>query len=342
MHRVLILITGIFFSSSFAIFAQKTDVVVLDNEDYITGEIKKLQYGILTYKTDNAGTLQIEWEHIHRLMSDKDFEIELFDGNQYFGSFPQTDSNRILPVSSENFNFAFNMDSVVKILPVKNMFWRRFSGNVSLGGSYTKASTVGQLNYNSDITYTTRKGITKFTWDGNYTTQTGIDDTKRQDINLSPNWTLQNKWFVSTQAGAQQNSELGLDLRLYIGGGMGKNILQTNRNNMVSVAGLITTREWNNDSTDATTNLEGYFYLYYSIFKYDAPTTDITTNFTFYPSITDWGRVRMQFNLNVAQEIIKNFDLNLTLYDSYDNQPSGGSEKNDWGITLGIGYSFNK
>jgi len=323
------------------LIAQKTDVVILANGDHITGEIRKLKYGLLTFKTDDAGTPEIKWEYIDRLTSIHVFEVELIDGRQYFGSIPDPEDDRILVVQSENFRFEFNMDSVVTIMPIKNRFWKRFEGSVSLGASYSKASTVGQINYNLDVTHTTKKTLTKLTWDGNFSAQEDKDNTKRQDLNLTPNWNLGNRWFVSTQVGAEQNSEQGLDLRLYIGAGMGRNILQTNRNNLLGIAGLMTTREWDADSA-VTTNLEGYFYLDYSIFKYDTPKTDFKTNIGLFPGITDWGRIRLQFNFNVSQEIVKDFTFDINFYDSYDNKPSGGGSKNDWGVTFGIGYSFNK
>ena len=47
-----------------ASFAQKTDVVTLLNGDKITGEVKYLRVGILTYKTDNMETVSIQWNKI--------------------------------------------------------------------------------------------------------------------------------------------------------------------------------------------------------------------------------------------------------------------------------------
>ena len=47
----------------------KTDVVILKNGDRITGEIKGLDLGILTLKTDWMGTVEIEWDNIERVKS---------------------------------------------------------------------------------------------------------------------------------------------------------------------------------------------------------------------------------------------------------------------------------
>jgi len=50
-------------------FAQRTDIIIMKNGDHITGEIKKLKFGIVTFKTDDAGTLSIQWDKIRHLIS---------------------------------------------------------------------------------------------------------------------------------------------------------------------------------------------------------------------------------------------------------------------------------
>jgi hypothetical protein len=42
--------------------ATKTDVVELRNGDRITCEIRKLERGKLTVKTDGLGTIAVEWD----------------------------------------------------------------------------------------------------------------------------------------------------------------------------------------------------------------------------------------------------------------------------------------
>jgi hypothetical protein len=69
--------------------AQKTDVVVLQNGDQITGEIKGVAHGKLDYSTDDAGRLSIEWDKVLRLTSRNTFEVKLKSGQKLFGSLVQ-------------------------------------------------------------------------------------------------------------------------------------------------------------------------------------------------------------------------------------------------------------
>src|SRR5262245_12793538 len=64
----------------------KTDVVTLVNGDRITAEIKGLDRGKLTVKTDAAGTIGIEWNKVRRVESPASYEVELTSGARLLGT----------------------------------------------------------------------------------------------------------------------------------------------------------------------------------------------------------------------------------------------------------------
>ena len=60
-----------------------------------------------------------------------------------------------------------------------------------------------------------------------------------------------------------------------------------------------------------------------------------------YPSFTVQGRVRSQNDLRVSYELVKDFMLTVTVFDSYDSKPqAAGVTKNDFGTTLAISWTF--
>ncbi len=73
-------------------FAAKTDIVELINGDRITCEIKKLDRGKLTVKTDGLGTISIEWDDIQHITSPMRFNVELATGERTFGSLGRGDA----------------------------------------------------------------------------------------------------------------------------------------------------------------------------------------------------------------------------------------------------------
>ncbi len=82
--------------SNYSLLAQRTDVVILKNGDKITGEVKYMRVGILTYKTDNMETIEIQWNKIKSITTKNFFEIEVADGRVFFGSIaPGEDEDRM-------------------------------------------------------------------------------------------------------------------------------------------------------------------------------------------------------------------------------------------------------
>ena len=62
------------------IYAQREDIVIMQNGDNITGEIKRLELGILVFKTDDIETINIKWDKVESVQTKNIYEIELQDG----------------------------------------------------------------------------------------------------------------------------------------------------------------------------------------------------------------------------------------------------------------------
>ena len=66
-------------------FAAHTDVIVFDNGDKLTGEVKSLQRGKLNFKTEATGTISIEWENVAFLSSNQNLQVETSAGEHLPG-----------------------------------------------------------------------------------------------------------------------------------------------------------------------------------------------------------------------------------------------------------------
>ena len=79
----------------------------------------------------------------------------------------------------------------------------------------------------------------------------------------------------------------------------------------------------------------------FSTFTYDFPKITVNSTLQVLPYLTDSGRVRIEFNAQAKREIVRDFYLSLSLFDSYDSRdPSTQQPKNDWGPVLSIGWTF--
>jgi len=317
----------------------KTDLVFIGKADRITGEITQMSRGILTLKTDNIGTVNIEWEDVDSLNSVYQFRVEDQLGRKFFGAIFMTKS-LTLQVIDAGQTQTVPAAHVVSITPLETTFWQRLDGSISLGLSYTKANSLAQLTTDFNVRYRTPLRLVVFDASSITTSQEDEDTQRREDISLTYNRLFESRWFVTASAAAQGNDELGLDLRLQFAPGVGNNLIRSNHNNLVSTAGLSVNREWSSDSDDEY-NLEAFISVEHSVFRYDYPKTDISLEATLYPGLSTWGRVRSEVDISASREIVRDLTLVLTFYDSYDSDPvSVDAAKNDYGLVTSLGWTF--
>lgn len=318
---------------------EKTDLVYLTNGDRLTGEIMQLDRGILKLSTNDIGTINIEWEDVDSLNSVYQFRIEDAFGGKYFGAIFVTHAGMLEVIRTGQVEEAAQVN-VVAITPLEASFWQQLDGSISLGFSYTKSNSLAQLT--SDINVRRRTPIRSVELDMSSitTAQEGGPTQRREDLSLTYNRLFQGRRFATASTAAQSNDELGLDLRVQFSMGLGANLVQSNHNDLASSAGLSVNREWWSD-TDGDYNLEAFVSVEHSVFRYDYPKTDITTEITLYPSLTSWGRLRSELDISASREIVKDFTIILSFYDSYDSDPlNATADKNDFGLVASLGWTF--
>jgi hypothetical protein len=288
------------------------------------------------------GTIEIEWDEIAWLTSPFGFEVELQNGFMYLGRFGRPQDEGTLRIeSAEGEAVEIGLGRVIRINAIEDSFWRRIDGSLSLGFSYTKASDVATLSFGTDASYRKPRFLYTFDLNAIVTSQEARPTTRRADLSFSYVRFRRNRVFVQGNTGAQTNDELGIDLRVLLGGGVGRHWRQTNRTLFYSSGGLAATEEWLAGTSESQTNLELYVTTVYEFFQYDTPKSDIVVSLTLYPSLTDWGRVRTEFDSSIRRELIKDFFLDVSLYASGDSRPPQTAVATlDYGIVLSLGWTF--
>jgi hypothetical protein len=120
---------------------------------------------------------------------------------------------------------------------------------------------------------------------------------------------------------------------------IGTFLIKSNLQELMIGGGLQGTKEWTNDG-EINDYLEGKVSLNYKIFKFQHPKIDVTTSFLAFPGLSNWGRIRTEINANASLELFKDFFFGLNAYYKFDNRPSAGASKSDWGFNTSLGYSF--
>jgi hypothetical protein len=319
--------------------AQKLDVVTLVNGDRITCEIKLLERGRLQASTDDLGTIYIEWDKVVLLTAPEVFRVETSTGMRVVGQLA-TSKPGVLDVVQLSGPVSIDMIDVVYIYPIGRSFWRRLDGAVDLGLSYTQSSGIAQLNVDASAIYR-RSQLQVTAKASSYVTVDNDDtNTQRHAVDLAGVRYFGSRALWMLQAGVMSNPELGYDVRGTISGGVGRFLARSNRGYFAVGGGLSTSSEVPVEG-DPTQEVEAFLALRQSFFTYDRPKTDVGLSLDFYPSLSAWGRIRVELDGHVKREMFKDFSLGFSIYNSYDSEPpTEDARKNDVGLTLTIGWTF--
>lgn len=319
----------------------RTDVVTLANGDRLTGEVIRLERGRLEFKTDDAGTLYLEWDKLVRLVAAARFvEVLTGDGRRFLGTLEQA-ADRTLAVAAPGNVELVPMSEVTLITPIGRSFWSKLDGSIDAGFNYTRSSGVATLNLNWDTIYRKPASSTRLTASF---TQTAKDDGSGRDdrgtaefSHLRYPW---QRWFVTAAARFESNESLGIRLRSQVGGYAGPRLINSTRAQMTAGGGLVFNDERGVD-VEPTQNIEALFVFRSSYYTYDRPKTNLDISFLYYPSLTDAGRQRLQLDTGVKRELWKDFFVALNLFDTFDSRPPNpDADRNDIGVVLSLGWTY--
>ncbi|MEM1410944.1 MAG: DUF481 domain-containing protein [Pseudomonadota bacterium] len=320
--------------------AEKTDIVILTNGDRVTGEIKKLEAGILQYKTDTMGTVNIEWRFIQSITTDKQQIIETIEGDRWLGKLQKPDEGDDVQIVTVRGPVEISTRDVVSAWPVEATFWDKIDLSVSVGYDFTNATGITNFNLSSDFLYRTDRHIYDATLRSDITRQAGADDQNRQEFRFAYQRILTAERFRSFLGGYEANDAIGLRSRLYGGAAIGNFFTKTNRNWWNGQVGLIATRETTIEG-EKTENIEGILSTRWRYFQFATPERSVDTNLSVFPSLTDTGRWRADFRTTFKLELIVDLFWSMEFYGTYDSDPiDEGAEKSDYGVTTALGWSF--
>jgi hypothetical protein len=320
-------------------FAAKTDVVVLLNGDHFTGEVQQLERGRLSLKTDDAGTVEIEWDKVQSVTAAAPFDVDDIAGGRYLGSL-QPEGARRLRIEWKGASASVELLDVVRIRRLSTSFWDRLDGSLDVGAGYTSATSLFTLDLAGTI------GIERPGFEvhadatSNLTSQPEVEETRRSTLSLVYARRFKNRWLALLGGQLEQNRELGFELRSSASAGGGRYLVLSRRDKLLTGLGLSVNREQPVEG-ESTTNAEAMLLLNYDRFSYDFPKVDVAVAVAGFASLSDGGRYRLELEARLKRELVKDFYATLRGYESYDSRPATeGAPTDDYGVTFALGWSF--
>src|SRR5215467_2121135 len=133
----------------------KTDIMIMNNGDRMTCEIKGLTAGVLYVAFDYIdGTASVDWSKVARLESSQLFVVKAEDGSVYTGTLktPEAGGGRpvqIKVVQAPEHETLLEQSQITEMIATSDRFWQRFSGALSFGVIYSKGNQSTQYSLGS-------------------------------------------------------------------------------------------------------------------------------------------------------------------------------------------------
>jgi uncharacterized protein DUF481 len=327
---------------------EKSDVLVMNNGDRLTCEIKSLDSDTLAISLDYAaGLVSINWGKVDHIESKQLFLVKTQDGFVYTGSLSTPATPGARPTKLEVFEAStrkveLDRAHVIHVEETELGFWRRLNGQIGLNSIYNKGNESVQYNFTGDVAYSRERGSASVSYNSSFSSSTGASSVTRNETQLNAHRLLRwNNWYYAGLADFLQSSEQGIQLQSTFGGGIGRYLKNTS-NSRISVYGGVA---WQNigyqQQVTPSTNQKVTSALIVgemNLFRFDKTNLDLTA--IVLPALSDPGRVHTNLNVVYYIKIWGNFTWNFSFYGNWDNRPPAGFSGSDYGTSGGIGYKF--
>jgi len=361
--KVNLIITRFFFSSLFflGIFIStnaQTDTLILKNKDLIIGEIKSMDKGVLIIETDYSDSdFKISWDGIQQIFSNTKYLITLSSGKRYNGTVKSLNEKTIVIDTYDPDNLIslrkrkiegtedigggkteVAIEEIVYLNALDEGFWSRLSANIDLGWSVTKANNLTQFNIRSGLGYLADRWKVNSSYNSLRSTQDEVDPVKRTDADITFNYFLPKDWFLLYNITFLSNTEQLIKLRTGNKVGIGNYLIHNNKTYLAFQTGF----NFNNENyfDDSPNRRSGESFFGAELNMYDIGDLSLYSQVVAYPSISDKGRFRTDFRLDVKYEFFSDFYVKLGTTLNYDNKPIEGATSLDYIFQTTVGWSL--
>lgn len=340
-----IIVFGLFFTLVSISAKAQNDTIYFSDSNIIVGEVKDMTRGVLTVETDYSDSdFKIEWEKVKRFKSKEFFNVALVDRTVLEHVQLTTITDGKMALAGTDSGRVVNTADIVYLRSLDDSFWSRVSASIDLGYSITKADNLEQFNTRSSLGYKSNRWMLAATYNQVRSNQDDVAPIKRTDASVSANRQLKNSFFVGAKINFLSNTEQLIKLRTTGQLGGGYYFARTNNMYWNGFLGIAFNNEnFLNDPETVEPNEDRKSYegvIGTELNLYDIGDLNLLTNATWYPSITEAGRNRVDLQFDVSYDLPLDFYVKAGITLNYDSDPTAGASNSDYVFQTGFGWEL--
>lgn len=326
------------------------DEVVLNNGDHISGEIVKYDGSKLTFKTDYAGPIQIDWKAVKSLQSDKPVYVQTGPKKTVSGVLTTEDKNFVVkPATGTAQTVARGSVQAVRSQSEESAFelqqhpglLQEWTGSINAGFGLTGGnSETRNLSLGFNAVRTGRDD--KITSYANAVYATDSLTTPGVTANVVQGGARYDHNFDGILFGFGSGDFMSdalqaLNLRSVFSGGLGYHAIRKPNTTLDFLTGVNYTRE---NYVTLSRNVAAATLGEQLMHKVGGNTV-INQSVTFYPDFNYAGEYRANATFGTATKISKWLGWQTNFSDIYVTNPPFGKRDNDILFTTGLNVSFS-
>lgn len=340
--RSFLVFVAVFLVLGFRSYANTlSDSIVFQNNNYLVGEIKSLEKGVLTMKTSfSKENFKIKWLEVAEVYSEKSFLLTTKTGIRDFGRISSPNQGELLVLVAEDQQYRYAIEDIVTIKPLESGFLSRFNAAIDMGFTLTRSRNQRQFTLRSRFGYTSKKWSFDGSYNKLYTSQSGAETIRRGDGNLTSLYDLEKDWLGIARIDYLYNTEQLIDIRVNNKIGLGKYLLNSNRMQWTALGGLSYNVENFDSEVSRRRSVETWLGTELNIFNIQKISLQSTV--FAYPSLTERNRIRVDYRFDIKYDLPLDFYLKAGTTVNYDRQPVSGVNSLDYIVQTTFGWSFSK
>ncbi len=318
----------------------QNDSISLNDNSVLKGEIKQISKGVLIIETVYSDKdFRIEFNKLTSIFIERKCLVLLTNGRRRFGNVHTDNKGMVVITLEDGATERFNLNEIIGLDEVDDNFWKRFEGSIDLGLNLSKSNSYTQFTIGGDINYVDNLWRVEGAMNVLDSDQDDAEKTKRITADLEFYRILPKDWYLIGNVIFLSNTEQAITGRISPSLGVGKFLVSTNKLYLGLSAGFTYNIENYVDKSLNKTSSEAFVSAAFNMF--DIEDFDLESGLKFYPSLSEKGRVRTDFDLNLKYDMPLDFYLKLGFTLNFDNQPAIVGNDIDYIFTSGFGWEFD-
>lgn len=332
-------ITFVLLLTGFNLVFSQIDAVTMKNGDVLIGEVKSLNKGVLVLETDYSDSdFNIDYDEVQGLNLTNTFVIDLTSGKHLVGSIASLSDGNFLIQTKTGERIQVSPKKIVNINSIDDNFFSRFSGNLDLGYTITKAQNNRQFTFSGKINYKSDLWVIDTQYNILDSNQDNAASIKREEFSLTSKRFLYNQWYAYANYSYLLSTEQGIASRQNPNFGSGKFLIVSNKLFLVCALGVSYNIEQYFDQSFDKESTELLGLVQFEMFNFKD--FDLSTELTFFPSLSEKKRFRTDYNFTLKYDLPLDFYVKGTLNLNYDNQPAVKGNDLDYVFSTGFGWEL--